>query len=291
MSSSLPASHVDSKSNESVVSEAKVEAKVEETDDHSSEGWETVEPKGGRSKRNSSAKQSNDAQANNVPQSPNVNRKNKGKSKSRQRSKQKAKEKETPKRTTNETLEDGISKRGANTIKALMEERNKRSSGEIKPNTEVARQVSAKSSVADQNTAQTIPESLSGVSTAPVQTLVGPGNNNSASSSVASSLEAPHATRHKPHHHHDSCKEDDVGYHLLKVCDRLSVDMKTFMRRRASALAVRRRERGVLLAALQDTVQVSFCCFMIRVLSKIRNSSPLTLDDAYRREYGLVSVM
>ena len=252
-------------------------SRLEETDDQSSDGWETVEPKGGRSKRLAALAKVSEKQTSestpSAPQSPN-SRRNKGKSKSRQRAKQKPKEKEQPKRTV-ETLDEGIAKRGTNTIKALMEERNKRpaddsknskslteerkkrTSDDSKNSNDLSKQVSGRSSVADQNTAQTIPESLSGVSTAPVQTLVGPGNNNSASSSVASSLEAPHATRHKPHHHHDSCKEDDVGYHLLKVCERLSADMNAFMRRRASALAVRRRERGALLAALQDSVQVS----------------------------------
>jgi len=228
---------------------------VEESDNQSSDGWETVEHKGGRSRRlaNSTSKnnekQSNDSPA--VPLSPNSGRRNKGKAKSRQRTKQKAKE---PRRIP-ENFEESIAKRGTTTTKAQMDERNKRPAEEIKKNVEVAKQTSARSSVADQNTAQTIPESLSGVSTAPVQTLVGPGNNNSASSSVASSLEAPHATRHKPRQHHDSCKEDDVGYHLLKVCERLSSDMNTFMRRRSTALEVRRSERGALLAALQDTVQ------------------------------------
>lgn len=274
LSNSMPVSEVDSKNNTCVAGGTK----VDETDDQSSDGWETVEPKGGRSRRLASStsrgteKQLNDTSSHNLPQSPNASRRNKGKAKSRQRTKNKCKDKDShkdahkdvPKRST-EILESGIKSRGSNTIKALMEERNKRPSAEIKNKVEAPKQVSAKSSIADQNTAQTIPESLSGVSTAPVQTLVGPGNNNSASSSVASSLEAPHATRHKPHHHHDSCKEDDVGYHLLKVCDRLSLDMNTFMRRRASALSVRRRERGVLLAALQDTVQVSICQ-IIRIL-------------------------
>mmetsp|Transcript_11569 Transcript_11569/g.16990 ORF Transcript_11569/g.16990 Transcript_11569/m.16990 type:complete len:1759 (+) Transcript_11569:317-5593(+) len=87
----------------------------------------------------------------------------------------------------------------------------------------------------------------------PLSTLLGPGNSNSASSSVASSLEAPHSLNHR--HHHSSCgNENDVGYHLLDVCDRLSRDMNVFMARRALALTARRRERGALLAALQDTV-------------------------------------
>ena len=88
----------------------------------------------------------------------------------------------------------------------------------------------------------------------PLQTLVGPGNMSSANSSVASSLEAPHGMRRGIH---TTCREDDVGYHLLKVCERISEDMGVFMRRRSTALAIRRRERGALLSALQDTVQVS----------------------------------
>jgi DNA polymerase sigma len=89
----------------------------------------------------------------------------------------------------------------------------------------------------------------------PFSTLVGPSNMNSANSSVASSLEAPHATRYGVHHHHQkSPKEDDVGYHLLKVCEKLSSDMDIFMSRRALALNVRRRERRDLLASLQETV-------------------------------------
>jgi hypothetical protein len=89
----------------------------------------------------------------------------------------------------------------------------------------------------------------------PLSALLGPGNTNSASSSVASSLEAPH-TRHI-HHHSSTANENDVGYHLLDVCDRLSCDMDVFMGRRALALGIRRRERGALLAALQDTASVS----------------------------------
>ena len=103
--------------------------------------------------------------------------------------------------------------------------------------------------------------------TPPLKTLLGP-NDNSASSSVASSLEVPHG-RHLHHHHSSVSNENDVGYHLLDVCDRLSRDMDVFMGRRAVALGIRRRERGALLAALQDTASVSisaydiplaFCC-------------------------------
>lgn len=87
----------------------------------------------------------------------------------------------------------------------------------------------------------------------PLPTLLSPENADSAGSSVASSLEAPH-TSHR--HHHSNCTVDvnDVGFHLLDVCDRLSRDMCLFMNRRALALNARRRERGAILAALQDSV-------------------------------------
>jgi len=86
--------------------------------------------------------------------------------------------------------------------------------------------------------------------------LLGPGFTNSATSSVASSLEAPHAIRRSRYINSSSCKEDDVGYHLLKVCEKLSEEMNTFMIRRASALTQRRQERATVLAALQDIAQV-----------------------------------
>eukprot|EP00577_Skeletonema_sp_RCC1716_P003799 CAMPEP_0113415740 /NCGR_PEP_ID=MMETSP0013_2-20120614/24738_1 /TAXON_ID=2843 ORGANISM="Skeletonema costatum, Strain 1716" /NCGR_SAMPLE_ID=MMETSP0013_2 /ASSEMBLY_ACC=CAM_ASM_000158 /LENGTH=1634 /DNA_ID=CAMNT_0000302737 /DNA_START=163 /DNA_END=5067 /DNA_ORIENTATION=- /assembly_acc=CAM_ASM_000158 len=78
----------------------------------------------------------------------------------------------------------------------------------------------------------------------PLDTLLGPGNSCSASSSVASSLDAPHGAR----------PEDDVGYHLLNVCGQLSEEINTFMSRRSLALDVRRRERNAVLGALQDTL-------------------------------------
>ena len=78
----------------------------------------------------------------------------------------------------------------------------------------------------------------------PLDTLLGPGNSYSASSSVASSLDAPHGAR----------PEDDVGYHLLNVCGQLSEEINTFMSRRSLALDVRRRERSAVLGALQDTL-------------------------------------
>lgn len=91
------------------------------------------------------------------------------------------------------------------------------------------------------------------VLTPPLPTLLSPENANSATSSVASSLEAPYAGR-SLHHCVKAVDVNDVGYHLLDVCDRLSRDMSLFMSRRALALSARRRERGALLAALQDSV-------------------------------------
>lgn len=87
----------------------------------------------------------------------------------------------------------------------------------------------------------------------PLPTLLSPGNANSATSSVASSLDAPHAVHHN-HHSSYPGNENDVGYHLLRVCDRLTRDISQFMRRREQALRVRRHERGLVLAALQESL-------------------------------------
>ena len=46
------------------------------------------------------------------------------------------------------------------------------------------------------------------------------------------------------------------GYHLLDVCDRLSKDVDVFMSCRADALSSRQKERGALLSALQDMVNI-----------------------------------
>jgi hypothetical protein len=99
----------------------------------------------------------------------------------------------------------------------------------------------------------------------PLSTLVGPGNLCSASSSVASSLEAPHSSSNRFCHQYSSATTgDDVGYHLLNVCGRLSEEITTFMSRRALALDVRRKERDAVLGALGDTLAV-------RVLSRFIN--------------------
>ena len=87
----------------------------------------------------------------------------------------------------------------------------------------------------------------------PLPTLLNAENAHSATSSVASSLEAPHAA----HHHNSSANENDVGYHLLDVCSRLTRDMNIFMKRRSQALDLRRRERSQVLEALQGSLSVS----------------------------------
>jgi hypothetical protein len=85
----------------------------------------------------------------------------------------------------------------------------------------------------------------------PLPTLLSPENNNSTSSSVASSLDAPHAG----HHGNKSRQsENDVGCHLLDVCDKLSSEIAVFMKRREDALTIRRHERGLVLAALEKTL-------------------------------------
>jgi hypothetical protein len=162
--------------------------------------------------------------------------------------------------------------------------------------------------VADQNTAPTIPETLSAVSAEtpsrnaiPQDTRVAQGdssaedsgeglkltlsqvdkevspspplptllteNANSASSSVASSLDTSHAGDHGNRLSSNQGNEKDVGYHLLDVCDRLTRDINIFMKRREHALEIRRKERGSVLMALQGTLSVrswqvsSLLCF------------------------------
>ncbi|CAJ1943142.1 unnamed protein product [Cylindrotheca closterium] len=88
----------------------------------------------------------------------------------------------------------------------------------------------------------------------PLPTLLSPENANSASSSVASSLDTSHAGHQNNHVASQQGKEKDVGYHLLDVCDRLTRDINIFMKRRENALEARRRERGAVLLALQGTV-------------------------------------
>ena len=96
--------------------------------------------------------------------------------------------------------------------------------------------------------------------TPPLSTLLGPGTSCSATSSVASSLEAPHSSTFR---HQSISTTEDVGVHLLNVCKQLSIEIDTFMSRRSLALDVRRKERSAVLGALQDTLLVRwiYCCF------------------------------
>ena len=89
--------------------------------------------------------------------------------------------------------------------------------------------------------------------TPPLSTLLGPGTSCSATSSVASSLEAPHSSRFR---HQSISTTEDVGVHLLNVCKQLSEEIDIFMSRRSLALDVRRKERSAVLGALQDTLLV-----------------------------------
>lgn len=111
---------------------------------------------------------------------------------------------------------------------------------------------SEEESDAAQKEPDSLPSSTKGLSPSPpLPTLLNPGNNNSSSSSVASSLEAPHTREHGNKSHPS---EDDVGFHLLGVCKRLSNDVSIFMKRRDEALAVRRRERRLVLNALENSL-------------------------------------
>jgi len=136
--------------------------------------------------------------------------------------------------------------------------------------------------VADQNTASTLPDTLSSMSVIrasiqegckvsgemissgmydsniiknndmhelPLSTLLSVPGGAGSNSSVLSSLEGPHAFGRC-----SSEKENDVGYHLLSVCKGLSSEISLFMARRSQAVFLRRRERRILLSALQDSV-------------------------------------
>ncbi len=103
----------------------------------------------------------------------------------------------------------------------------------------------------------------------PLATLLGPGTSYSTSSSVASSLEAPHSSANRFRHQASTNNtEDDVGYHLLNVCGQLSEEINMFMSRRALALDVRRKERNAVLNALGDTLTVSHISFLLLPLNK-----------------------
>lgn len=99
--------------------------------------------------------------------------------------------------------------------------------------------------------------------TPPLSTLLGPGTSCSATSSVASSLEAPISSRFR---HQSISTTEDVGVHLLNVCKQLSEEIDTFMARRSQALDIRRKERSAVLGALQDTLLVSLMYFCFYIL-------------------------
>ena len=101
----------------------------------------------------------------------------------------------------------------------------------------------------------------------PLSTLIGPGNACSTSSSVASSLEAPHSSSNRFCQSSSATTEDDVGYHLLNVCGRMSEEITTFMSRRALALDVRRKERNAVLHALGESLGVSLSSLLSSSLS------------------------
>jgi len=88
----------------------------------------------------------------------------------------------------------------------------------------------------------------------PLPTLLSPENANSTTSSVGSSLEAPHGHNHINASASAALDDNAVGFHLLDVCDRLSKDMSLFMKSRDHTVSVRRNERAVILGALQETV-------------------------------------
>jgi hypothetical protein len=211
---------------------------------------------------------------------------------------------------------DRVRQRPALEINKKNREKNERATSGSGPKT-------SGTQTADQNTAPTLPETLSAVSTnsayteapstknvpprdtgvgrsdsssggsaeatkpqpqvgkesspsPPLPTLLSSGNGDSATSSVASSLDAPHAIHHGNH-------ENDVGYHLLHVCDKLTRDIGVFMKRRDLALEVRRRERGSVLGALQETLSVStgFNCYFFLMCNT--NSTNLFL---FLRAFG-----
>ena len=127
----------------------------------------------------------------------------------------------------------------------------------------------------------------------PLSTLLGP-NSCSASSSVASSLEAPHSSRFR----HQTATEDDVGFHLLNVCGQLSEEINTFMSRRSVALDIRRRERGAVLSALQDTLGVSVAaaeimtqqlCSELNLFALLMQFTHILQHPFYFRKFGLAA--
>jgi hypothetical protein len=83
-------------------------------------------------------------------------------------------------------------------------------------------------------------------------------SNNSASSSVSSSLDAPNISVILDSSGKNGSAQSEArlieGYHLLDVCDRLSADIAVFMRRRAAALELRRSQIQHLMKVMHNTV-------------------------------------
>lgn len=100
----------------------------------------------------------------------------------------------------------------------------------------------------------------------PVPTFLGVNSNNSASSSVSSSLDAPangvrgcNSGKSSSNSLSDNAAHLIEGYHLLDVCDRLSEEISLFMKRRAAALDLRRVQIQNLMAVMHETVSSIWC--------------------------------
>ena len=100
----------------------------------------------------------------------------------------------------------------------------------------------------------------------PVPTFLGVNSNNSASSSVSSSLNAPangvrgcNSGKSSSNSLSDNAAHLIEGYHLLDVCDRLSEEISFFMKRRAAALDLRRVQIQNLMAVMHETVSSIWC--------------------------------
>ena len=122
--------------------------------------------------------------------------------------------------------------------------------------------VNAKSDVKSTSIAKVHHPENSTMCSMPVPTFLGVSSDNSASSSVSSSLGAHNSrdicqsgvSSDGPSQIQKNAKKQAEGYHLLDVCERLTRDIKIFMDRRAAALKCRRNERQALLGALHATL-------------------------------------
>lgn len=93
----------------------------------------------------------------------------------------------------------------------------------------------------------------------PIPTYLGVHcSNNSASSSVSSSLDTPNINGILYTCGKSSSTLSEArlieGYHLLDVCDRLSAEISIFMKRRAAALEIRRLQIQHLMKVMHNTV-------------------------------------